>query len=101
MERSALKKLMETADLIGMVEDLMKPGTIEKISPATFSGIRLTLSSVRENILQSHDKLASDIITRARDLPAATEKKEEASNAVPPQFSRSNLQSSLEKVIES
>ncbi len=65
-ESRALKKLQEAADLIGMIEDLTSTTGIEKISPASWAGLKITLRNVRESLVQSHDVLANDLVHRAR-----------------------------------
>jgi len=54
-------KLLEAADLIGMVEDLSAPGR-EPTSPLTRAGLRITLKNVRDSILASHDALAAELV---------------------------------------
>ncbi len=67
MEQSkALNQLTETADLVGMVQALLANGTAESISPAAWSGLRLTLRSIQKQILESHDALAKDLVNRSR-----------------------------------
>lgn len=62
-----LHKLLEIADLAGMVEDLMNPTTMSTLSPASWSGMRITLRNIKESILTAHDKLASDMVARSRE----------------------------------
>lgn len=67
MEQSkALQALMESADLLHMLEDIIAIGAIDKISPASLSGMRVTMKRVRKSILSSHDALASDLIARSK-----------------------------------
>jgi hypothetical protein len=54
----ALYKLLEAAALVGMVEELSNPANIEKLSPTSLSGVRITLRGIRETILASHAALA-------------------------------------------
>lgn len=57
----ALAKLLEAAELIGMMEELSAPGR-EQLGPLTRIGLRITLKNVRESILSSHDTLAAEIV---------------------------------------
>lgn len=65
-QSKALHKLLEAADLIGMVEDLTEPKRIENLSAASWTGMRITLRTVREAILASHNTLAKDLVERSR-----------------------------------
>lgn len=68
MEQSkALNKLSESADLVGMVEELMSPAVLQQLSPSAISGLRVTLRTVREQILTSHDALAHAHVERSRE----------------------------------
>jgi len=71
-QSKALLKLTEAADLIGMIEDLTSPACIERLTPAGLAGLRLTLRNVRESILSSHDVLAGDLVSRARERTEET-----------------------------
>lgn len=62
----ALVRLTEAADLIAMVDELLAAAGNGSANPSTWSGIRITLRSVRESVLASHDTLAADFIHRAR-----------------------------------
>lgn len=66
-----LHKLLEIADLAGMVEDLMNPTTMSTLSPASWSGMRITLRNIKESLLSAHDKLASDLVGRSKDQAAS------------------------------
>lgn len=57
---AALHKLMEAAALVGMVEELANPGTFERLSPSSLSGLRITLRTIRESIVASHDALTGE-----------------------------------------
>jgi hypothetical protein len=65
-QSKALQRLTESADLVGMVEELVRASQGDKLSPATFSGMRITLRNIREAILTSHDVLAGQFISRTR-----------------------------------
>lgn len=64
-QNTALQKLLEIADLSKMVEDLVAPGNLERLAPASLSGIRVTLRSIRETTLACHDSLAGGLTQRA------------------------------------
>jgi len=67
-----LHKLSEAADLVYMVEDLIGPNVAGQLSAAGWAGVRITLRNIRENILNSHASLSSDLVSRARSSVAAT-----------------------------
>lgn len=72
-QNQTLRKLLEAADLAKMVEELVSPGHIERLSPAGLSGIRITLRALRETMLACHDVVATDQSNRSRpraDVPA-------------------------------
>jgi len=59
-QTKALIKLLESADLIRMIEDLTNPSLSSQLSASALGGIRVTLRNVREAILISHDALVAD-----------------------------------------
>ena len=65
-QSAALHKLLESADLAKMLEELIAPGSLERLSPASISGLRVTLRSLRESMLTCHDLFAGDLVARAR-----------------------------------
>lgn len=65
-ESKALHRLGEAGDLVGMIEDLLNPSVVSRLSPAAWSGIRITLRSAREAINTSQSALASEFVSRAR-----------------------------------
>lgn len=65
-QSKALQRLTESADLVGMIEDLMRASQSDRLAPATVSGMRITLRNIREAILASHDVFANDLVTRTR-----------------------------------
>lgn len=65
-ESKALHRLIEAADLVGMVEDLLNPNTADKLSASAWSGLRITLRNIRESIQTSHSALAADLVQRSR-----------------------------------
>ncbi len=128
-ESKALHRLTEVADLVGMVEEILNPAMIERLSPASLSGIRITLRNVREGIQSSHAALASDLVARSRvstspiASPSATPIIQEASVKIDPiaprveqrnpvtqvtvrpdvqkiQMTRRDLKASIEKLID-
>lgn len=58
------QKLLEAADLAKMVEELVSPGHLERLSPASLSGIRVTLRALRETMLTCHDAVAAEQLQR-------------------------------------
>ncbi|RMG45489.1 MAG: hypothetical protein D6719_00220 [Candidatus Dadabacteria bacterium] len=67
MEQSkALSKLREANDLLEMIEELINPGTMERLSSASWAGIRHTLRNARESLMAGHDTFAREFIGRAR-----------------------------------
>lgn len=83
MEHSkALHQLAEAADLIKMLEDLTNPTVVQQLSPATWSGMRVTLRAVRDAISSSHTVLAHDFISRSRaQLEARVNSQQESQSA--------------------
>ena len=65
-QSTALHKLLEAADLAKMVEEIMAPGSLERLSPAALAGARATLRNLRETMLSCHDLMAGDLVARAR-----------------------------------
>lgn len=60
-QNNALHKLLEIADLAKMIEDLVAPGNLERLAPASLSGIRVTLRTIRDSLLSCHDAMASEV----------------------------------------
>lgn len=90
----ALMKLLEAADLLGMVEEI-GIGSGGEMSPLTRAGIRITLKNVRESLLASHDALVEELSESARRLGGAAN-----GTNPPPQMDRRDLRSTIEKFIE-
>ena len=65
-QSTALHKLLEAADLAKMIEELMAPGSLERLSPSGIAGARATLRNLRETMLACHDLMAGDLVARAR-----------------------------------
>ena len=111
-EAKALQKLIEAGDLVRMVEDLLKPGVLEKLSASSLSGVRITLKSVREGIILSHDALASDLVVRAKTgaesvnieqaayLSTESDSGLSLSGSQSGQLTRGDLRAALEKVVD-
>lgn len=95
----ALQKLMDGADLLKMIEDIIEVGAIDRLSPASLSGMRLTLKNVREEILSSHDSLASEMISRNQAVSASVEV-EATKSAQETNFTRRDLRASIDAVRE-
>lgn len=67
MDRSkALQKILESADLVGMVQDLTDPSRKEAFTPSSWSGMRITLRTVREILLEAHKSLAQELVADSR-----------------------------------
>ena len=119
-QSTALHKILEAADLVGMLEDLTNSSG-GKIGPSSVAGMRITLRGLRDSLLQSHDALAHEVVGRAqarmaaqnhavapvattlpmqqpesREMTAATSMSD--MNRV--QFTKKDLRASLERIIE-
>ena len=67
MEQSnALHKLTEAVDLIRMVEEITSPSSYDKLSASSLAGIRITLRTIRESVISSHDVLAESYVEAGR-----------------------------------
>ena len=112
-QSKALQKLTEAADLVGMVEDLVRTSQSERISAATTSGMRITLRNIREAILTSHDVFAGELVTRTRGRSEAAVISQADSQLAAPSVDgsaladpnrlgmrRQSLRSSIEKLAE-
>lgn len=105
MEQSkALQHLIESADLLKMLEDIIGTGAIDRLTPSSLSGMRLTLKGVREQVLTSHDALASDMISRSKKAASVqnTSNKVEMETAstqtAETSFTRRDLRATIEQV---
>ena len=103
MEQSkALQSLLESADLMKMLEDIIASGTIDRLSPSSLSGMRLTLKSVREQVLSSHDSLASEMISRSKassnGQSTASGVEVEKTKPAEASFTRRDLRATIEQV---
>lgn len=104
-QTKALQGLMESADLVKMLEDIIGVGAIDRLSPASLSGMRITLKGVRETILTSHDALASDMIKRSQVVgtnanQGGAVEKEISSASGEAGFARRDLRSTIDRVRE-
>jgi hypothetical protein len=108
-ESKALRKLMDAAELVSMLEELTSPGIVERLSNSSLSGLRLTLRNIRESIISGHDILAADYVERARMgvMTPAPANKSLSENMNPPstdpmktQMVRRDLRSSIEKFVD-
>ena len=66
-QHKALNALLESADLIAMLEELTSGTSRNLLSGPGLSGIRITLRTIREHILNSHDTLAQALSSRIRE----------------------------------
>ena len=80
-----LQALLEAADLIAMIEDLLQPGSIENLSQARASGLRICLKNVKRNIIDLHEDIRSEMqqpeenaptISRGRSLAEQIERQQ-------------------------
>lgn len=111
-QSQALHDLVESADLVRMIEDLTSPSNIENISSASWSGMRITLRQIREIIARSHNVLAKDLIERSKGAVAASTQSSAGAQAASasggadrsaaPQtnFTRRDLKASIERYVE-
>ena len=119
-QAKALAQLIETVDLLGMVEVLTNNSNLNAVSASSWSGIRITLRNIKAQILESHDALARDLVARAKTdnavasaqttsiteldqngmprLPNAL--RASAPQAVGPKMERRDLRASLERVVD-
>jgi len=104
-QNKTLNSLLECADLIAMLEELVssKNGN----SAATASGLRITLRNIREQILMGHDSLAQVLISRkAPEAVAAPANNQPVTSvqsvlqAQNPVFQRKDLRATIEKALD-
>lgn len=77
-ESKALEGLLDAADLVAMVENLTRLGNADPLAPSTMAGVRITLRTIREMVLKSHDSLSREMVGRAVSAPSIAQ---QASNA--------------------
>ncbi len=117
-QNTALHKLLEIADLAKMIEELVAPGNLERLAPASLSGIRVTLRSIRESLLSCHDSIKGEAGQRsairfnnqpevtAAPAPEASAPRSESPAIVrppvaeQPRMIQKDLRSSLGQIIE-
>jgi hypothetical protein len=113
-ESKSLARLGEAADLLILLEDILNPSSIERLSPSAWSGLRLTLKNARSMLQESQTSLSKDFVARARNgvVQVSQAIKEipvqEQDQSIPLSadsakalITRRDLKASLEKFIES
>lgn len=65
-ESKALSKLNDATDLLMLLEDILNPLSIERLSQASWSGVRLTLRNARATLQESQTALSKEFVARAR-----------------------------------
>ena len=65
-ESRALSKLNDATDLLVLLEDILNPASIERLSSASWSGVRLTLRNARVTLQESQSSLSKEFVARAR-----------------------------------
>lgn len=65
-ESRALSKLSEATDLLVLLEDILNPASVERLSSASWSGLRLTLRNARATLQESQTVLSKEFVSRAR-----------------------------------
>ena len=65
-QSTALRELLEAADLLGMIEELTASTSVEKLTPSSTAGLKITLRNVRQTLVRSHDVLAREFVAQAR-----------------------------------
>lgn len=66
-ESRALSKLNDATDLLVLLEDILNPASIERLSAASWSGVRLTLRNARITLQESQNSLSKEFVARARN----------------------------------
>jgi len=66
-QHKALNILLESADIISMLEELTNTASKNGLASSSIAGMRVTLRNLREQILASHDSLAQIALSRARN----------------------------------
>ena len=112
-ETKALNRLGEATDLLILLEDILNPTSMERLSPSAWSGLRLTLKNARAMLQESQNILSKDYVARAKtgattivtsDLPHRAIETEHApanNEQAKALITRRDLKASLEKFIES
>jgi len=116
-QSKALHNLSEVADLIGMLEDLTNSASPEKLSPASWAGLKITLKNIRTNIISSRDTLASEMISKSKAVYSSEQRQNMQQEASPDkaqelgqeaqseeaprlQVRRTDLRTSLERLVD-
>ena len=94
-QTNSLKTLLDTADLISMLEELITNSS-GRLSTSALSGMKISLKTAKENILQSHDAIAQGVVKQSAQAS------QQSSQPAAPQmaFQRKDLRASLEQMIE-
>ena len=92
-QSQALNQLMDAADLVALLEEVTRPGSAVQLNTNTVSGLRVTLRTVREILLDSHDMLAKAFVEKVRQDSPAVATSPNAESAVV--FKRKDLRSAL------
>lgn len=66
-ESRALSKLNEAADLLLLLEDVLNPSSVERLSQGSWSGLRITLKNARSMLQESQVSLSKEFVSRARN----------------------------------
>ena len=92
-QSQALNQLIDAADLVALLEEVTRPGSAVQLNTNTVSGLRVTLRTVREILLDSHDMLAKAFVEKVRqDAPTAVAATNSETAVV---FKRKDLRSAL------
>ena len=68
MDRSrALHQLMESGNLVKMLEELVSSTQANRISSSSWSGLQISLRNIHSAIVSSYDVLAADVVKQARE----------------------------------
>lgn len=65
-ESKALSKLSEVSDLLMLLEDVLNPTSVSRLSPSSWSGLRITLRNARVSLHESQSALTKEFANRAR-----------------------------------
>ena len=65
-ESKALSKLSEVTDLLTLLEDLLNPAAVSKLSPSSWSGLRITLRNAKATLNESQSTLTKEFANRAK-----------------------------------
>ena len=112
-QTKSLHTLLEVADLLAMVEDLSDPERVQRLSAASWAGMRITLRNSRERLLESHSDLSRGVVSSARSSESSQSKGSEQTRILTAQdearassqqaanaASQRDLKSELERFVE-